>query len=139
MSQEQEKSKVIASKEIDQILTEAQGKCWHILEHYSSHVKCKLCKNIHINRIYPNTSPTTNWEDYGKVLEWSQEQDWWEKFIRLSYINKVMVTINNKKVHLSAGESIKMAEFSIPNFMLNPETGSRAIATFLEEREDAYK
>lgn len=97
--------------QVDRILTEKRGKCWHETKHRDSpynkldnvvdglfvqfyctcdrilgsssdyykkpkkdpakdYIKFTSCKN---------PSPTTNWQDYGEVIEWAKGQKWWER------------------------------------------------------------
>jgi hypothetical protein len=116
------------NEQINQVLTEAQEKCYHKVgeELFNPPVlKCKTC-NKHISRsswiidngilrCILNPSPTTNWNDYGEVLEWAKKQGMWESFFSWLLIRESAFNWN------------------IANILTNPEIGSRAIAKFLEE------
>lgn len=117
----------LTKEQVNQILTEAQGKCGHEPIVTGKTVRCAHCRLVFgedglidldkWNKANP--SPTTNWQDYGECLEWAKKQDWWKGFCT------ALVTTPY------GCEPILL--------MANPETGSRAIAEFLEEREDIKK
>ena len=55
----------------DKFLTEAMGECWHQVADPIYSLHCLSCGELAINIDF------STWEGFGKLWEWSQEQDWW--------------------------------------------------------------
>lgn len=111
--------------EINKIIHEARGLCWHEWEPQESHWNCcgfATCKKCGVNtdreerdyqEQYQNPSHTSSWADYGPMLEWAMKEPWWYDFVEEIY--------DTPKVMLF--------------HMLNPLRGSTAIAEFLKGRK----
>jgi hypothetical protein len=68
----------------DKFLTEAMGECYHdfVIDHSAINpYKCKKCDFWHGIKLQNDFS---TWKDFGKLWEWTQKQDWLEKFLRSS-------------------------------------------------------
>lgn len=65
---------------------------------------------------YMNPVYTCNWDEYGPMLEWAKEQEWWPNFINFGIIDK-----------LKYG--------GVVDTLLNPRIGSTALAEFIRGRE----
>ena len=119
---------------VDIFLAEARGLCWHeanrIPDAYGvDGIYCKKCQRESPSNLN-NPSPTTNWKDYGELLEWAKEQDdWWEEFRNWLWFTEL------RKLTYDAPKSCSGYGEGVPDCMLSPEIGSRAIAEFLEERK----
>lgn len=105
--------------EIDQALTERMGRCycdWSFDPEREIRIWiCHDCSAYKVKKFKPkNPSPTTNWQDYGELLGWAKEQEWWMEFCIWLTVHPTLLDINA---------------------ITNPETGSRAIEEFLTNRE----
>lgn len=114
--------------EINQIIHEAMGKCWHDFDPHAllslkNRYWCSKCDSYD----YPNPSYTTSWADYGPMLEWTMEQEWWPRLVIEKMRGSVYKVI--KKL-----DDEPWLNYYVPQQYLNPLRGSTAIAEFLKER-----
>ena len=117
--------------QVDRIITEAIGACWHKYEVNSN--CCLKCKTIHLVRAdgsldrTGNPSPTTDPTAYLEAMAWAKEQDWWEDFAQTLWYEA------NEQVASCMG--CLASVYGIPFIILDPKLGSHALAQFLEGRE----
>ena len=104
--------------EINQIIHEAMGKCWHEDDTLTSHYRCKHCGAESMFAFIRNPSYTSSWSDYGPMLEECMKKEWWPDFINFGLIYE------SKEV--------------IPT-LLNPLKGSIAIAEFVVANPEYFK
>lgn len=119
--------KAMTELEINQIIHEAMGKCWH--EWYS--VKelqfCSKCNKkvdnyFSADFLHPNPSYTSSWEAYGKMLEWAMTQEWWRE-----------CAYDVSSEYDNFGKMVEPIEYEFKECLLNPLTGSTVIAKLLKE------
>lgn len=99
----------------DKYLTEAMGKCWHDWEFewiYSTRQsQCIQCDTIE----YENNNDFSTWDGFGKLYEWSVEQDWWYEFL-FEWTDEIMPT-------------------TIPYKLVYPNPFANSVYEFLRDRE----
>ena len=100
----------MTQEQVNQIITEAMGLCWHEwIGTYSYRPRqCPKCKIFETYKGSDNPDFSL-WEHYGPLLEKIQGAEWWEKV---------------------AFDGNGRYEFRV-NTLLNPTTGSLAIAEFV--------
>ena len=111
----------MTNTQINQIIHEARGLCWHEFD-YVSYSKCLKCeKEEGISTLNPDY---TSWSDYGEALEWAQRQKWWTDF---AY-----------KVRQVLPTHYIMASF-LQDDLLIPIKGSTALAEFIVAHLEFFK
>lgn len=105
------------------------GLCWHewpngtkILKSIDSWIECVKCNIKHSVRhpVSENPSYSTNWQEYGNLIEHSKKQEWWKKFTE--WLAMWCLGLLDEK-------SIEEMEYS-DDIMLDPDRGSLALARF---------
>ena len=116
--------------ERDKFLTEAMGECFHDWETSDAMpdgwiFKCKKCsekwRTIDYNEMFP-TFPYEGvnfsiWENFGKLWEWSQKQEWWGYFIHKNYCK------NGKQLTVD----------TMLSNLINPDKFADAVYEYLKE------
>lgn len=69
----------------NRFLTEAMGKCWHLIGESASgsgFYECRCGKVFALNEYAScnDENDFSTWEGFGKLWEWAQEQEWWRAF-----------------------------------------------------------
>jgi len=114
------------NKTDDQIIHEAMGKCWHDFSLTKSfngfpETFCAKCGQDYKDQWGGDLkSYTSNWADYGPMLEWAQKQEWWPAFKRWCFV-KLGIRVD-----------------FIPDclaILLSPSTGAPALAEFWKGKE----
>ena len=110
----------MTNQEINQIIHEARGLCWHD-KRYGNHV-CMKCHAVDWP-IYH--SYTSSWADYGPMLEWfKSDTERFAKFIAwLVDFDRDEIPVKEKMVYATVDITVR--------FMTNPLRGSTAIAEFI--------
>lgn len=113
-------------EERDKYLTEAMGECWHEFTLDDPHLKpvegsygiCNCGYRINYLHFHAHTKYNpkfSTWDGFGKLYEWSVEQDWWYEFL-----------------FEWSGEIIS---FSIPYKLVYPNPFANVIYEFLRDKE----
>lgn len=114
----------MTNTEVDKVLAEKMRLCTHYFDwdslkrmYICRGRDCKIEKKGGGSTLHSIPSPTTNWNDYGEVLEWAKKQMWFDEMVSF------------------AMDSSYLGCHAIVNAFTSPSTGSHAIAEFLEERK----
>lgn len=112
----------------DKFLTEAMGECWH--EPYpETGYTCKKCdESGYLNRLHCEELrlDLSTWQGFGKLWEWAQQQEWWDKFLfeqESSYLSD------------SLGYPETYAMRWMGENLVNPDRFADAVYEYLKERE----
>lgn len=115
----------MTNNEADRIVTEAMGECWHIRDTHYARFVCTKCGSTEEDN--PNLSfrpsPSTSWDDYGKVLEWAQEAIWFKDFTKWAWIQLTDYWV----------------EGALPFYYANPSKFTLALAEFILENPELVK
>ena len=110
------------NEEISKYLTEAMGECWHDNTHTKgNHTICNDCRitgyltNYWWDKMKELRTDFSTWEGFGKLWEWSRNQEWWRDFAgQWEYLDSSLFT-------------------TALDEMINPETFSNSIYDFLNK------
>lgn len=108
-------------EKINRIIHEARGYCWHEPEERDNGwIVDSFCPKCCQFSVYvPTINYTTDWSDYGPMLEWAMKQVWWHDFV---YMNRIVDIDYN------------LVRYFLSDKIFRPLYGSTAIAEFLEKR-----
>lgn len=110
----------------NRIIRKARGKCWHEEGfHYPYRVSCKNCGDYEVNWDNPNPD-YSQWPHYGPMLEWAKVQGWWPDFVKTLLQPPHSYDVVIKEWNITG----KVMGFEV---LLNPNQGSLAIASYIEE------
>ena len=101
-------------EERDKYLTEAMGEHWHNFKDMSVFGDVDICCTD-CDTFSTKNKTFSTWDGFGKLYEWSVEQDWWHEFL-----------------FEWSGEIIS---FSIPHKLVYPDAFANVIYEFLRDKE----
>lgn len=110
--------------ERDKLLTESVGECLHEFDidwdtrKFGDVHFCLKC-NGDYNKVNHKRTDFSTWTGFGKLWEWSQNQDWWDTF---EYNN------SSESLHCTCHEFNKK--------LINPDRFADAVYVYLKERRD---
>jgi|LGVE01.1.fsa_nt_gb hypothetical protein len=127
----------------DKFLTEAMGECWHdneedVIQPFPKDendpgevmrcTKCEMGYPLRYGEIYRASLHRRNfsiWEDFGKLWNWAQQQEWFKKLLVSSNI------LCGYEMSIDFAETVGV---SLPDELIHPDRFADAVYNFLKEK-----
>ncbi len=99
-------------EEINKVLTEAMGDCWHDWDGKASWSLKDMCRCGAHPACHLQSPNFSTWEGFGKLWEWAIDQKWWPEF----------------EAHQG------LPKHWVPKKLIKPEFFAEAVADFLQKK-----